>query len=302
MTLYRTYRPSSFDEVIGNEETIEALQSCLSKDDRPHSYLIHGPAGCGKTTIGRIIASELGCKGTDYVELDSADFRGIETVRSIRRHIPYLPLESDCRVWLLDECHQFSNDAQNALLKALEEPPSHVYFILCTTLPQKLLPTIRSRCSDHAVTTLTDTQMKYLLRHVVKAEGGSMAKAVYDQIVQDSIGHPRRALTILQQVLGLPKDRQEAVARRIAAEQSQVLDLCRALIQQAAWKKVRTILAGLQEEDPEAIRRQVLGYCKAILLKEKNDTAAAVMEAFMDPFYNNPGPSLVYACYSVAVE
>ena len=302
MTLYRTYRPSSFDEVIGNEETIEALQSCLSKDNRPHSYLIHGPAGCGKTTLGRIIAKELGCKGTDYVELDSADFRGIETVRSIRRHIPYLPLESDCRVWLLDECHQFSNDAQNALLKALEEPPSHVYFILCTTLPQKLLPTIRSRCSDHAVTTLTDTQMKYLLRHVVKAEGGSMAKAVYDQIVQDSIGHPRRALTILQQVLGLPKDRQEAVARRIAAEQSQVLDLCRALVAKAAWKKVRTILAGLQEEDPEAIRRQVLGYCKAILLKEENDTAAAVMEAFMDPFYNNPGPSLVYACYSVAVE
>ncbi|KKL68709.1 hypothetical protein LCGC14_2122250 [marine sediment metagenome] len=167
-------------------------------------------------------------------------------------------------------------------------------------MPEKLLPTIRSRCSDHAVTTLTDSQMKRLLRHVVKAEDASMSAAIYSQIVQSSLGHPRRALTILDQVLGLPKDKQEAVAKRIAAEQSQVLDLCRALIQRASWKKIRTILAGLQEEDPEAIRRQVLGYCKAILLKEENDTAMAVMEAFMDPFYDSGHIQLVYACYSVS--
>ena len=300
MTLYRTYRPSSFDDIVGNEDTIESIQSCLAKRAQPHSYLIHGPAGCGKTTIGRIIATELGCKGADFMELDSADFRGIDTVRGIRRQLAYAPMEGPCRVWLLDECHQFSNDAQNALLKALEEPPSHVYFILCTTIPQKLLPTIRSRCSEHAVTTLTDGQMKRLLRHVVKAEDESMSAAIYSQIVQSSLGHPRRALTILDQVLGLPKEKQEAVAKRIAAEQSQVIELCWALIEGASWKKIRTILAGLQEEDAEAIRRQVLGYCKAILLKEENDTAGAVMEAFMDPFYDNPGPSLVYACYSVS--
>ena len=300
MTLYRTYRPSSFDDIVGNENTIEAIQSCLAKRGQPHSYLIHGPAGCGKTTIGRIIATTLGCKGADFMELDSADFRGIDTVRGIRRQLAYAPMEGPCRVWLLDECHQFSNDAQNALLKALEEPPPHVYFILCTTMPEKLLPTIRSRCSDHVVTTLTDSQMKRLLRHVVKAEDTSMSAAIYSQIVQSSLGHPRRALTILDQVLGLPKDKQEAVAKRIAAEQSQVIDLCRALIQRASWKKIRTILAGLQEEDAEAIRRQVLGYCKAILLKEENDTAAAVMETFMDPFYDSGHIQLVYACYSVS--
>ncbi len=302
MTLYRTYRPSSFDEVVGNEDIIEAIQSCLAKRGRPHSYLLHGPAGCGKTTIGRIIATELGCKGADFIELDSADFRGIDTVRGIRRQLAYAPMEGPCRVWLLDECHQFSNDAQNALLKALEEPPSHVFFILCTTMPQKLLPTIRSRCSDYAVTILTDGQMKRLLRHVVKAEDESMPAAVYAQIVLSSLGHPRRALTILDQVLGLPKEKQEAVAKRIAAEQSEVLQLCRALIEGAAWKKVRTTLAGLQEEDPEAIRRQVLGYCKAILLKEENNTAAAVMEAFLDPFYDSGHHQLIYACYSVIVE
>ncbi|KKL68708.1 hypothetical protein LCGC14_2122240, partial [marine sediment metagenome] len=93
MTLYRTYRPSSFDDIVGNEDTIEAIQSCLAKRGQPHSYLIHGPAGCGKTTIGRIIATTLGCKGADFMELDSADFRGIDTVRSIRRQLPYLPLE-----------------------------------------------------------------------------------------------------------------------------------------------------------------------------------------------------------------
>lgn len=298
MTLYNEHRPSSFDEMVGNEETIRSLQSLLGKRGHPHSYLLHGPPGCGKTTLGRIIAKELGVKGADFMELDSADFRGIDTVRGLRRQVAYAPMEGPCRVWLLDECHQFSNDAQNALLKALEEPPSHVYFILCTTVPQKLLPTIRSRCSEHVVKTLTDSQMKRLLRHVVKAEDGSMGASVYSQIVRSSQGHPRKALTILEQVLGLPKDDQEAVATRIAAEQAEVLDLCRALIERAGWKKIRAILSGLTE-DPESIRRAVLGYCTAVLLNEDNDVAALVLETFLDPFYDSGKPQLVYACYSV---
>ena len=149
-SLHQLYRPESFDEVIGNEDTIERLKAVLGNEiRRPHSYLLHGPAGCGKTTLGRIIAKEVGCKGMDFVELDSADFRGIQSVRGIRRQTAYAPMESECRVWLLDEAHALTNDAQTALLKALEEPPSHVYFILCTTMPEKLLPTLRSRCSQY---------------------------------------------------------------------------------------------------------------------------------------------------------
>ena len=213
-SLCQRYRPQSFNAVIGNEAMIERLKAVLSNEKRrPHSYLLHGPAGCGKTTLGRIIAKELGCKGMDFVELDSADFRGIESVRSIRRHIPYLPMESKCRVWLLDEAHALTNDAQTVLLKSLEEPPSHVFFILCTTMPEKLLPTLRSRCSQYGVCTLTDMQMKYLLRRVVKAEGESMSPAVYKRIVRSSHLLPRQALVVLEQVLAVPEPSRMEAAR-----------------------------------------------------------------------------------------
>ena len=216
-SLCQRYRPHSFNGVIGNEATIERLKAVLSNEKRrPHSYLLHGPAGCGKTTLGRIIAKELGCKGMDFVELDSADFRGIDTVRSIRRHVPYLPMESKCRVWLLDEAHALTNDAQTALLKSLEEPPSHVYFILCTTLPEKLLPTIRSRCSQYVVSQSTDIQIKYLLRRVVKAEGESMSHAVYNRIVHSSNRIPRQALVVLDQVLAVSESSRMEAARYVA--------------------------------------------------------------------------------------
>lgn len=215
--LHQRYRPNSFDEMIGNEAMIERLKAVLGNEKRrPHSILLHGTGGCGKTTLGRIIAKELGCKGMDFVELDSADFRGIESIRSIRRHIPYLPLESKCRVWLLDEAHALTNDAQTALLKALEEPPSHVYFILCTTMPEKLLPTVRSRCSQYGVSRLTDIQIKYLLRHVVKAEGESMSPAVYNRIVRSSQRLPRQALIVLEQVLAVPESSRMEAARYVA--------------------------------------------------------------------------------------
>ena len=216
-SLHQRYRPQSFNAVIGNEATIERLQAVLSNEKRrPHSYLLHGPSGCGKTTIGRIIATELGCKGADFVELDSADFRGIDTVRGIRRQIAYAPMESKCRVWLLDEAHALTNDAQTALLKSLEEPPSHVYFILCTTLPKKLLLTLRSRCSQYVVSQLTDIQIKYLLRRVVKAEGESMSHAVYKRIIRSSNGLPRQALVVLEQVLAVSESSRMEAARYVA--------------------------------------------------------------------------------------
>ena len=216
-SLYQRYRPQSFNAVIGNEATIEKLKAVLSNEKRrPHSYLLHGPAGCGKTTLGRIIVKELGCKGMDFVELDGADFRGIDTVRGIRRHSPYLPLESKCRVWMLDEAHALTNDAQTALLKSLEEPPSHVYFILCTTMPKKLLPTIRSRCSQYVVSQPSDMQIKYLLRRVVKGESESMSHAVYNRIVHSSNRIPRQALVVLEQVLAVPGSSRLEAARYVA--------------------------------------------------------------------------------------
>ncbi|OQC75326.1 MAG: DNA polymerase III subunit tau [Spirochaetes bacterium ADurb.Bin001] len=305
LTLALKYRPKTFDEVIGNELAVDILKQQLSggsKQPLSRSILLHGPTGCGKTTLARIVAAELGVGEGDLKEIDSADFRGIDTIREIRKQAHFTPLNGLYRVWVLDEVHQLTKDAQSALLKILEDTPKHVYFLLCTTDPQKLLPTIRGRCSQFQVQPLTETETKALIRRVVKAEGEKLSKDVYEQIVQDSMGHPRNALQILAQVLAVEEDKRLEVAKKTAETQSKTIELCRALLKGESWKKVAGILKGLKGEDPEQIRRAVLGYCQSVLLNGKNNQAAAIMEEFIEPFYNSGFPGLVFACYSVLVE
>ncbi len=301
MSLYQQYRPTTFEDVRGNKETVEALEKMLASPEKcPHSFLFTGPSGCGKTTMGRIVASKLGCKGNDFREVDSADFRGIDTIREIRKQAQFRPLEGNCMVWLIDECHKLTNDAQNALLKILEDTPKHVYFILCTTDPQKLIDTVKGRCSRFEVKLLDDIQLTKLLRIVTKAEGEKLDTEVFEQIVMDSQGHARNALQILEQVLNVSPEKRLEIAKKSAEQQSQTIELCRALLNpKNGWKPVATILEGLKSQDPENIRRAVLGYCQAILLKADNTQAGIVMEQFLEPTYNSGFSQLVFACYNI---
>jgi DNA polymerase III subunit gamma/tau len=298
MSLYLKYRPTEISEVIGNAEVLESIENALQKDF-PHSILLTGPTGCGKTTTGRIIANRLGAKGGDIIELDFASLRGIDSVRDIIHRSQFKPIEGKVKVWVIDEVHKATNDAQNAMLKILEDTPKHVYFILCTTDPQKLIATIKGRCQTFEMRPLSDRQMMGLLRSIVKAEEESLVKVVYDQIIMDSQGHPRNAIQILEQVLNVEPDKRLETARRSAEKQSQSIELCRALLQGSGWRAVSTILKGLKDEDPESIRRHVLGYCQSVLLNGDQERAGLVMEAFIEPFYNTGMPGLVFACYDV---
>lgn len=297
MSLYHKYRPKSFDEIIGNEITVSSLKRMLSKET-PHSILFTGGTGCGKTTLARIVAKELGAYDEDILELDSAHFRGIDTIRELRKQVQYAPMKSKVRVWIIDECHKLSNDAQNAFLKTLEDTPKHVYFILCTTDPQKLIPTIKGRCQTFEVHPLKEREIFKLLRNIVKGEGEKISRNIYTQIMGDSLGHPRNAIQILEKVFSVEEDKRQEVAEKTAEQQNQSIELCRALIKQTSWNKVSKILQGLKTEDPEGIRRHVLAYLQSVLLSGQNDVAAAIMEDFLEPFYNTGFPGLVYACYS----
>lgn len=301
MNLYLKYRPTSLDQVIGNEEVLQYLSTVLAnKKNTPHVFLFHGPTGCGKTTLARILAGEFGASGDDVREINTADFRGIDSVREIIKTSKYSAITSGgSRAWIIDEAHKMTNDAQNALLKLLEDAPEHAYFLICTTEPEKLISTVKGRCIDLAVKLLNDVQMQKLLKHVVRAEGKKLQPVIYEQIIQDSFGHPRNALQILDRVLLVPEEQQLEMAKTSATKASESILLCRALIEKTAWKKVATILQGLKDQDPESIRRQVLGYCQSILLKGEHDKAAFVMEMFQEPFYNTGFPGLTYACYSV---
>ena len=197
-------------------------------------------------------------------------------------------------------CHELTTQAQDALLKILEDTPKHVYFILCTTDDHKLKPTLKGRCSTFAMKLLEDRQMMSLLRKVVDGEDETLLKPVYQQIIQDGLGHPRNALQILGQVLSVEPDNRLKTAEKAAVEYSQSIELCRVLLNEgSSWKKVSSILIGLKQEEPEKIRRHVLGYCQSVLLKTSNNRAALVMENFLEPFYNTLFPGLIFACYNV---
>jgi DNA polymerase III gamma/tau subunit len=298
MTLYQKHRPTDLDQIIGNNDTVKALKAIIRKQDPPHAYPFHGSSGCGKTTIARIIATELGCIGSDFREKNTADFRGIDTIREIIHQSQFKPIEGNFRGWLLDEVHMLTNEAQNALLKALEDAPKHVFYFLATTNPQKLLETIRSRCSQYQLSPLNELQMKKLLRDVVNAEGDSLDKQVYDQIILDSQGRPRDALNILEKTLSVESEDRLRIAQQAAKQQSKTIELCQAMLNGSPWKKISHILDGLRDEEPESVRRAVLGYCTTVLLRGENDRAGIVMDELKRPIYDSGFPGLVLACYT----
>jgi DNA polymerase-3 subunit gamma/tau len=300
MNLYNKHRPRTFSEVLGNTTIIDTLEKLIkNKDQRPGAFLFTGPTGCGKTTLARIITRELECAEMDIREIDSADFRGIDTVRQIRQQAAYHAIQGDVKVFIIDECHKMTNDAQNALLKTLEDIPSNTYFILCTTDPQKLIPTIKSRCSQFQVNPLSDSDMLRLLMRICRKERQEVDREVFDQIIMDSFGLPRNAINILEQVLAVEPEQQIQTARQSAERQSESIQLCRALIKHDSWKQIRTILDGLKNEDPETIRRHILAYCTSVLLKGDEFRAGEIMIEMIDPFYNSGFSGLVFACYTI---
>lgn len=299
MSLYLDYRPQTWDEIVGNEETVSSLQNMLKKGNVPHTYLFVGGSGCGKTTIARILANDLGCNGNDYREINAADFRGIDSVREIIQSAKYKPLEGKTKVYMIDECHKLTTDAQNAMLKILEDTPDHVYFILATTDPQKLLATVKSRAVQYVMNPLSDMEMMRLLKITIKKEKESVDKEVLEQIIQDSMGHPRAAMNILEKVLNTePEERLEA-AKAMAEQTNESIELCRCLLSNSGWKKCAAILQGLKGQEAESIRRVVLGYAQSVLLKGDNDKAAMIIEQFMEPLYDVGFPGLVFNCYAV---
>src|ERR1035437_4444632 len=156
IALYRKYRPHTFDDVIGQDHIVKAIDGAIRGGKVAHAYLLCGPRGTGKTTIARIIARELGTSVSDIYEMDAASNRGIDDIREINDNVRTLPFDSKYKIYILDEVHMFTKEAWNALLKTIEEPPEHVIFILATTEIEKIPETIISRCQSFIFKTPND--------------------------------------------------------------------------------------------------------------------------------------------------
>jgi len=301
MPLHLDYRPQTLDELFGNDEIKNSLKSIFSREDKPHAYLLSGPSGCGKTTIGRIIANMLGCEELDFFEYNSANSRGIDTIRSITENANYSALGGSIKVYLLDEAHQVTGPAANALLKVLEDTPKHVYFILCTTEPEKLLKTIHTRCTSYQVKLLSDKQIKGLLDWVLKGERiKDFPKKVIDEIVRAAEGCPRQALVILDSVIDI-EDEDKAIAAVSAVKigEAVVIDICRGIIGKEKWDTMRVkVKEVLASTEPEKLRYAILGYFSAILLNSKtHDRASDIIDLFSENTYSSGRAGIINAIY-----
>lgn len=193
---------------MGNSKIKESLQSMLKRkhEDIPHAFLFTGLPGMGKTTLARILAKELGAKGIDIHELNAADFRGIDTIREEIKHTYYQPMSGKCKAYIWDEAGQLTEEAQAGYLKILEEPPSHVYIMLCTNEPEKLRKDLMSRCVKYHLNPLTERQLVGILDDVCDKEGKSFDHEHMKLIANISNGSPREALSKLDQVIDLEPD------------------------------------------------------------------------------------------------
>ncbi len=230
ISFYRKWRPQSFDEIVGQEYNIRTLKNSISNNRLSHSYIFCGPRGTGKTSTARILAKALNCakgvtpepcnkcdncvsisNGTsvDVVEIDAASNRGINEIRELREKVKYLPSVLRKKVYIIDEVHMLTTEAFNALLKVLEEPPEHVVFIMATTEPNKVIPTILSRCQRFDFLPIRMDKIKERLKNIAGREKISISESALDLISKYADGSLRDADGILEQLASFGENKIE---------------------------------------------------------------------------------------------
>ncbi|MDD3531044.1 MAG: DNA polymerase III subunit gamma/tau [Candidatus Pacebacteria bacterium] len=206
-SLYRTYRPATFAEVVGQEQVTKPLEEAVRSKNIGHAYLFSGSRGLGKTSVARIFADAIGCTGNDLYEIDAASNNSVEDIRTLTEGVYTLPFNSPYKVYILDEVHMLSKGAWNAFLKTLEEPPAHAVFILATTELEKVPETVQSRCQVFEFKKPTRAVLARMVAAVAKKEGYTLAPDAAELIALLADGSYRDALSVLQKVIAGTTDK-----------------------------------------------------------------------------------------------
>ena len=289
-TLYLRWRPSSFDTLVGQAPVKQALMNALSSGRIAHAYLFTGPRGTGKTTTARIFAKALNCvdgptdhpcgeclncrqitdgSSMDVQELDAASNRGVDDIKNLNKNADFAPVNCRYKVYIIDEAHMLTTEACNALLKTLEEPPEHVVFILATTEPQKILPTIHSRCQRFDFHPITQEEIVVHLQKVADGSDIKADKEALELIAAASEGGMRDALSLLEQC--------GVMAETVTAETVRSVrgiigrEILRELVRAVGQREVASTLTIfdkllMQGKDISQILIELSGYMRALLL------------------------------------
>ena len=295
-SLYRKYRPQTFEELVGQEAIARTLRNAVALDRVAHAYLFCGPRGTGKTSTARLLAKAVNCReadpwrrpcnqcgacrsiatGTavDIIEIDAASNRGVDDIRDLREKVKYAPVELRTKFYIIDEAHQLTRDAFNAFLKTLEEPPPHVVFVLATTEPDKLPETVASRCQRFDFRRLPVDRMVERLRFVCRREGIEAPDDVLALIVRRAAGSLRDALGLLERLAVFASDGENEpvitleLARQVlgGSRDDRLLDLVTAIADRDAGRALRLVAEAADAgDDLHQLGRELVRFTRTLL-------------------------------------
>ena len=297
--LYNEVRPKTIEEVVGNSSAVETIKELFADGPKnaPRVFLLHGPTGTGKTTLARIIGNQyLKIDAADLLEVNAAEARGIDVARALIGQSRHSPLDGDYRLIVLDEAHQLTSQAQQSLLKAVEDTEAHSFWIFCTTEPQGLTPTLRNRCVAIQTRPLRGAAMMELLvsASVYLSDDGVAGDTL--KAVQDAAeGCPRQALVMLEKVAFVNdlERVKEILADELGGDglSASTLDLCRHLVSndRRKWGAAAGLVGELSDE-PEKVRVSLSNYLRGALLRENSldrcDLFSEMIRRLSQPMYS----------------
>lgn len=315
MPLDVDYMPESLDEFEGNQAAKKSLGSVINRnfDNKQRTFLFTGPSGCGKTSLAWIIKCHYGISDIDYYYYNSANTRGIDTIRHIANEINYAPSSGKMKMYTMDEVHGLTGPAQEALLEMMRKPPKHVVFAFCTTEPEKLKVTFKRRCHCMSVMPLRSSEAMKLMEEVIDSESEDspnvkdFPKNALKKIIRLANGSPGICLGYLDQVLELKNEDEIIEAlEEITYRETEVKDMCyilndARLSDKARWDKLKSMLKDFRG-DPEQARRAVLGWFNTIWLSDSgNSQHFNIITSFMTNEVMYSGVPALCACFYLAL-